>query len=170
MMFRLFIILLVTITKPCSAQITVDLCDGGNLKLLAEVIDGDYSWYLNNSYIGNGDQQVTIDTGVYTIELVAVNESICSEYRKFTVIAVECRLIYMPNAFTPNGDGLNDEFGPIGNVADYLLTIYNQWGAIIYSGHSPWPGNSISDLYAYQLIYNINNIHHQLTGKVQLVQ
>lgn len=40
---------------------------------------------------------------------------------------------YIPNAFTPNNDGLNDFFGPIANlISDYTMTIYNRWGQKIF--------------------------------------
>jgi gliding motility-associated-like protein len=42
--------------------------------------------------------------------------------------------IYCPNAFTPNGDGLNDFFTPIANepIETYRLIIRNRWGTIVY--------------------------------------
>lgn len=44
---------------------------------------------------------------------------------------------YVPNAFTPNGDGKNDVFRPLifGNVKQYTFTIYNRWGAIVFQTH-----------------------------------
>jgi gliding motility-associated-like protein len=41
--------------------------------------------------------------------------------------------IFLPTAFTPNGDGLNDSFGPIGEGIDqYKLVIFNRWGQVIF--------------------------------------
>lgn len=41
--------------------------------------------------------------------------------------------IYIPSAFTPNGDGLNDVFGIKGEgIQDYRLLIYNRWGTVIF--------------------------------------
>jgi gliding motility-associated-like protein len=41
---------------------------------------------------------------------------------------------FFPNAFTPDGDGANDTFGPIGNdIHAFEMTIYNRWGEVIYS-------------------------------------
>lgn len=42
--------------------------------------------------------------------------------------------IYFPSAFSPNGDGLNDTFGAVGEgIEKYKLTVYNRWGEILFS-------------------------------------
>lgn len=52
--------------------------------------------------------------------------------------------LYFPNAFTPDGDGLNDIFIPVGaNVTTYEITIFNRWGEIIFQSNnldSGWDG------------------------------
>ena len=54
--------------------------------------------------------------------------------------------VYFPNAFTPNGDNLNDVFGIIGDLSgirDYELIIYGRWGQKIFSSKNPlekWDG------------------------------
>jgi gliding motility-associated-like protein len=56
--------------------------------------------------------------------------------------------IYFPSAFTPNGDGLNDGFGPgpntvLGAVSDYTLQLYNRYGELIFRTNKPaekWNG------------------------------
>jgi len=45
--------------------------------------------------------------------------------------------IYIPNSFTPNGDDLNDTFGPIGigvkNTPNtYSMKIFNRWGQLVF--------------------------------------
>ncbi len=57
------------------------------------------------------------------------------------------RGIYLPNAFSPNGDGINDCFQPLFPAGleflTYSLTIFNRWGAPVYSSTSPqacWNG------------------------------
>ncbi|CAD5299444.1 hypothetical protein IMPR6_230061 [Imperialibacter sp. EC-SDR9] len=41
--------------------------------------------------------------------------------------------LYLPSAFTPNGDGLNEEFGVKGpEVSDFIFRIYNRWGELVF--------------------------------------
>ncbi len=49
---------------------------------------------------------------------------------------------YIPDAFTPNGDGKNDTFKPLllGNVASYRFTIYNRWGAKVFESNEVGKG------------------------------
>ena len=57
----------------------------------------------------------------------------------------ECaQIIWVQNAFTPNGDGLNDKFLPyVENIELYQLFIYNRWGKIVFetrNQNSGWDG------------------------------
>lgn len=54
-------------------------------------------------------------------------------------------LIYIPNAFTPNNDGINDAFKVvISEVTRYELDIFNRWGELVFHSEDPdevWIGN-----------------------------
>ncbi|MCB9303697.1 MAG: gliding motility-associated C-terminal domain-containing protein [Lewinellaceae bacterium] len=70
----------------------------------------------------------------------------------------------IPNAFTPNGDGLNDTFSPIFTceVDNYDLQVYNRWGQKIFQSNQPadsWDGAfegkpAHSEVYFWMLSYN----------------
>ena len=71
-------------------------------------------------------------------------------------------LIYIPSAFTPNNDGINDAFQIVGtDLVYYELTIYNRWGSPIFHSTDPqevWTGNvnggehyAPEGLYGYRL-------------------
>ncbi|MEM7367503.1 MAG: gliding motility-associated C-terminal domain-containing protein [Bacteroidota bacterium] len=54
--------------------------------------------------------------------------------------------IYMPNAFTPNGDGINDQFTLYANTEADIelinkLVIFNQWGKVVFDRSALHPGN-----------------------------
>jgi len=52
---------------------------------------------------------------------------------------------YIPNAFTPNDDGLNDSFGLVGEgITEYTMQIFNRWGNLIFESNNmqtQWDGN-----------------------------
>lgn len=61
----------------------------------------------------------------------------------------DCGEIFFPNAFTPNGDYLNDGFGPLGNrsaITNYTLHIYNRLGQLVFQTTDPflqWYGATV---------------------------
>lgn len=52
--------------------------------------------------------------------------------------------IYIPNSFTPNGDGMNDTFGALGEaIQNYNMRVFNRWGEIIFESNAynqQWDG------------------------------
>jgi gliding motility-associated-like protein len=86
--------------------------------------------------------------------------------------------VYIPNAFTPNGDGINDTFGIKGEGAfEYSLVIFNRWGEKIFESNNPnqqWDGTYKSlpvqpGEYVYQLMAHGKNYKGQ-SGVVTLVR
>jgi gliding motility-associated-like protein len=53
--------------------------------------------------------------------------------------------MYIPSAFTPNGDGLNDQFGVKGEgVTDFRIRVYDRWGEVIFESDNAqlqWDGS-----------------------------
>lgn len=79
-------------------------------------------------------------------------------------------LMYVPNAFTPNGDGLNDTFGGTGEgITEYNLQIFNRWGNLIFESNdmkTQWDGNynnGIAPIGVY--FYKINAKGPSSSGK-----
>ena len=52
--------------------------------------------------------------------------------------------LYIPNTFTPNGDGINDTFGVAGEaIKDFNIQVYNRWGEMIFetaNANERWDG------------------------------
>lgn len=64
---------------------------------------------------------------------------------KVPVYDCACK-IYIPNAFSPNRDGQNDDFRPYTDctILAYELQIFNRWSTLVYQGRSieeGWDGN-----------------------------
>lgn len=87
----------------------------------------------------------------------------------------------MPNAFSPNADGLNDRFHPVmKGVADYKMDIFNNWGEHLYSsagrGSEGWDGFLNGQLlpngnYVYKVNYTTSKGEEiQKTGTVTLIR
>ena len=86
--------------------------------------------------------------------------------------------IYIPNAFTPNGDGINDEW-VIANLisfSNYGVKVFNRWGQEVYSGvagSDPWDGtlnNKPLPTGAYVYIVEIDEIEKKFVGVVTLIK
>lgn len=81
-----------------------------------------------------------------------------------TVVESRCPVsIFIPNAFSPNGDGINDIFKPIlTNVVDYEISIFNRWGEKVFYSENPekgWDGfiqgkKASNGVYLYILNYS----------------
>jgi len=72
--------------------------------------------------------------------------------------------LMIPNAFTPNNDGINDSFAPVFlGLTNITLDVYDSWGSIVYSENGEniggWKGK-IKDLEAEN-----GNYYFKLTAK-----
>ncbi len=87
-----------------------------------------------------------VATPAVTTTYLATNslDTQCMRTGEFTVVVLKDALVFMPSAFTPNGDGLNDYFGPIGKVPDeFSIQIYDRNGTLFFKSAStlhPWDG------------------------------
>lgn len=89
--------------------------------------------------------------------------------------------VYVPNAFTPNSDGVNDHFKPVVNctVTNYEFSVFNRWGQLVFNASDPvtsWDGKSDaldcpSDVYVYLLTYQLaDGIAKTAYGDVTLLR
>lgn len=101
------------------------------------------------------------DNITYTIS--GINRTGCKDtaYLKIHLLANDS--VYVPNAFTPNGDRLNDTFGPLSanRIKKINFNIYNRWGNTVFSSKEQsykWDGTfkgiaQPSGVYIYSLTY-----------------
>ncbi len=100
------------------------------------------------------------DTGLFKVILYAVHENGCIDTAFADIDIMPIASLDMPNAFTPNNDGLNDDFKGFGNfegASNYKLTVWNRWGDKIFESTNPlqgWTGEKDNDgLLAPQDVY-----------------
>ncbi len=119
-----------------------------------------YSYQLNPSYNYS-------NSGSYLVALVATNNYGCADTAFSYVEIEEDHTLYIPNAFTPDENGLNETWGPHGtgiSNKDYELQVFNRWGQQIFSSNTfedRWNGTYKGvivkeDVYAYKLQLKFN--------------
>ncbi len=123
-------------------------------------------WIIDNKdYYFERDLQYTFkDTGFHTVRLIVSDRFLCTDTIETLVYVYRDFSLYMPNAFSPNGDGQNETFGPVGiyqDMKDYDLKIYDRWGALLFESTNPdigWDGkaqNSNDNLPAGVYLYEL---------------
>ncbi|MCB0760064.1 MAG: PKD domain-containing protein [Flavobacteriales bacterium] len=123
--------------------------------------------------------------GEYDVLLLVANEFGCIDTVLKTVSVDASLLIYVPNAFTPDYDGLNDEFIPQWSgfeMQEYTFQIWNRWGDLVFETHDPempWIGDvhggayfAPNDVYTWRLIVLPGHLPDlvELKGSVTLVR
>ncbi|HSY76363.1 MAG TPA: gliding motility-associated C-terminal domain-containing protein, partial [Bacteroidia bacterium] len=142
----------VAITKPNATFIaTPDTIEGGQFVSFVDNNSGANYWSWT---FGEGTSlasavdsfpyfQYTVP-GSYIVTLVVTNKYGCADSASDTVVVLEG--IYVPNVFTPNGDGINDVFHvTAGGMKTYSIEIFNRWGERVFIANSPdidWSGRS----------------------------
>jgi gliding motility-associated-like protein len=103
-----------------------------------------------------------IESGYHDPYIVAFNQNGCTDTAWTQIYVNPSESIFIPNAFTPNGDGKNDFFRPhILDVLSYELKVFNRYGKLIYATSSigeqwdgKYKGEKVQDgVYVYQLKY-----------------
>ncbi len=102
-----------------------------------------YTWNTNPPQ--NTKTASNLPAGIYTVTVSGTD--ICPAKANGEVITdFSCMGIFFPSGFTPNSDGKNDGFGPLGGLSslrNYRLRIYNRWGQEVFSTTDPfkkWDG------------------------------
>ncbi len=122
--------------------------------------------------------------GCYQVTLVAYTQDGCTDSIVQVVCVKDQLIIYVPNAFTPDGDGLNEVFLPILTAGykpgSYELNIYNRWGERIFSTkdeNEGWDGTYRGNpsqigtyTYTIRLKDSMNNKVYTFDGRVSLIR
>lgn len=121
------------------------------------------------------------NAGRYTVTLSAIDRYGC-ELVATTIIEVK-KVVnsFMPSAFSPNGDGFNDDY-QIGhyNLADFQINIFSRWGMTIFEADNPdfkWNGKGVhgqdmpEGVYVYVVRYvGISGKMVELMGTITLIR
>lgn len=112
--------------------------------------------------------------GDYPVLLAVASADGCVDTVRSVVTVIDPGVIEMPNVFSPNNDGRNDRFMPIGyKGAPGMLEVYNRWGQSIFSTRNlaqGWSGAGVPDGTYFYIVTPDDPGAEKLTGHVTLVQ
>lgn len=143
------------------------------------------TWDFGNGeiadYIPATTPEVIYDTpGTYSVSLFLVNEGDCLDSAFVDLCILPPTELFVPDAFSPNGDLMNDVLYVRGKgITELELVIYNHWGEAVYESRDPeqgWDGThrgepAASGNYAYRLVALVNDWKRvEQTGNILLVR
>ncbi|MEO8149717.1 MAG: gliding motility-associated C-terminal domain-containing protein [Bacteroidia bacterium] len=121
------------------------------------------------------------DTGTYKIIFAVTNDQGCTDTTEYDLHIKDEYAFYIPNSFTPNGNGLNDYFSINGiNFKSFEVQIYNRHGQLIHHSknqNNAWDGKDENGqavqegVYAYRILVDEpTGKRHTYTGTVSLIR
>jgi gliding motility-associated-like protein len=141
-----------------------------------------YAWDFGDGFSAIGETVIHSFDGLgdYTVSLDITSLSGCTN-SSYTMVRGPV-LLYVPTAFTPNNDGINDAFEVIGSqIKEYELWIFNRWGETVFHSETiqkAWLGDVQGGAhYAENGIYNwvirlkgFNTEAEEFSGTLQLMR
>ena len=122
------------------------------------------------------------DSGTFCINLRVTNDYQCFDDTTHCLRVNPEFAFYIPNAFTPNNNGLNDHFSGVGiNIKEFEMLIFDRWGNLIFSTdklEEQWDGKANGgqeiaqeDVYVYVVnILDMFGLAHKFIGHVTLIK
>jgi gliding motility-associated-like protein len=137
---------------------------------------------LTSSSVFNPVSHTYPDTGTFVVNLLVSTQFGCIDTASKKVIIEPDFIFYIPNAFTPDGDGINDNFTGKGVfIVKFEMRIFDRWGNLIYYAddiNKPWDGKANrgskeaqADVYVYDVkVTDLKRKMHTYKGIVTLVR
>ncbi|MBL4656684.1 MAG: gliding motility-associated C-terminal domain-containing protein [Flavobacteriales bacterium] len=161
-------------TSVCNFSVPLSSLASGGFGALS------YVWN-KSAGVGPGVYVKPTQTTTYTVSVVDACQS--GVAYDSVMVEVDCEyLFFAPNAFTPNGDGLNDIFnGRWKGMKTYKMQIFNRWGDLIFETDDRrlgWngianEGKKLAEQEVYVYVFETTDfldIPHTYVGKVLIVQ
>ncbi|MBB2144681.1 T9SS type B sorting domain-containing protein [Pedobacter sp. LMG 31464] len=134
-----------------------------------------FLYYTWNGKSGIESSLKVNQPGIYSVEVEDING--CKASKIFEVIPY-CKEIIAPNAFSPNGDGINDfwRVGGLENEPNSSIQIFNRLGVLVFNGrgNNPvWDGNiknSPAPIGVYYYVITTSTLPQSLNGTLTLLR
>lgn len=149
-------------------------CPGDPIELSVHIPHSDYLWSTGHS----GNSLLVNTGGSYSLTV----SNVCGANELFfEVVQKDCPCrVWIPNAFTPDGDGINEGFRPVTDcrLLEYEWFVYDRWGTLQYSAQKPddvWTAeNAAPGVYAVKVSIkgkdNLNMLNQILFKSVLLIK
>jgi gliding motility-associated-like protein len=127
-------------------------------------------------------QHIYQDTGLFIVKFVTINAGGCADSSFITVEVKDIYNLTLPNAFSPNNDGLNDEFQIFSKgIRNFEFWVFNRRGQIVWRTTNPdevWNGKYLNEyeecpsgVYVYRArTKDVSNKKHEETGQITLIR
>jgi gliding motility-associated-like protein len=166
---------------PVHINETISFLDNSN----GNIVSWQWNFDDGSQETGTSINHQYTTPGKYTVTLVVTDNSGCLDSYSDTITVKNHFILSIPNAFSPDGDGLNDSFFPVGEGIDpnnYDMKIFDRWGNILFHTtdmNEPWKGtlnnnetaNKVTGVYVYRIIVKeINGSEYEFTGSITLLK
>ncbi|MFL5764956.1 MAG: PKD domain-containing protein [Bacteroidia bacterium] len=171
-----------------TAEFTSQAIDGTTISPMYQFNDQSTNAATRFWTFGDGSSSTVVnplhtypDKGTYTVSLLTITNHGCRDSVSKEVEIVPLFTLFIPNAFTPDGNGDNDAFAPKGaEISEFRMMIFDRWGEMIYSTddiNRGWDGTAnhggkIAEqgVYVYKIeVRDFAQKYHDYTGHVTLL-
>lgn len=174
-------------------SVTSGIAIGGKVFTSGETVNifdasqGASQWFWD---LGNGTTQnvQNVSTmyntpGEYIIQHIVSNDLGCKDTSSITIVVNPLFTLYIPNAFTPNNDGINDNWvfsGESWQFDEFEVYVFDRWGKTVFHTtdvNVNWDGCVNGNIPEFQAIYQYRlrvrdkeGIFHEIWGSVSMIQ
>jgi gliding motility-associated-like protein len=133
-----------TATPVIDSSITHNICLGtGSIKVVISGAEKPYRFEVAGGLYNSGIEIKNLPAGMYPVKIFNAAKCLVDSFQFRIKEKGDCdtlQAIYVPSAFTPNGDGKNDVLkplkNPLGKVAHFVFRIYNRLGQVLFESNT----------------------------------
>lgn len=137
---------------------------------------------ITTSSLNNPVPHTYADTGTYLITLITSTQYNCLDTASQAINIESDFVFYIPTAFSPDDDGMNDSFSGKGVfIKEFKMNIFDRWGNMVFVSEDinrPWDGKAnkgkeiaLADVYIYSITAtDFKNRKHNYKGIVSLIR
>ncbi len=164
--------------NPISTDVLNSTIDFTNNSLDASAWRWNFGDESDENLLDYNPSYTFADTGNYEVELIVINSFLCSDtsYQMVEILPVDD--LFVPSAFSPNGDGKNDILYARGYIGALYFAVFDRLGKKVFESEDKetgWDGlingkKALEGVYSWYLQAEVNGAPYKLKGDVTLVR